>query len=141
RRAGDPPKLIAQADRARAELGWRPAHDLRSMVEAACASSKATEAPRPPHRPSLPGHFALMPGTHRNHLDEMKIGGHIPSEWVGGGHGHVRADKTLPAFLDTSLRPPPGGRPRLCRHGPLIVRRRLLRSRPRPRARGSRLHA
>ncbi|HEX4831912.1 MAG TPA: UDP-glucose 4-epimerase GalE [Trebonia sp.] len=32
RRAGDPASLIASAQRARADLGWRPAHDLRAMV-------------------------------------------------------------------------------------------------------------
>ena len=32
RRAGDPAVLIASSDRAQAELGWRPRHDLRDMV-------------------------------------------------------------------------------------------------------------
>jgi len=32
RRAGDPAVLIASAERARAELGWRAANDLRAMV-------------------------------------------------------------------------------------------------------------
>jgi UDP-glucose-4-epimerase GalE len=36
RRAGDPPVLVAAADKARAELGWRPNFpDLRSIVETA----------------------------------------------------------------------------------------------------------
>jgi UDP-glucose 4-epimerase len=34
RRAGDPPYLVARADRIRAELGWNPRHDdLREIVE------------------------------------------------------------------------------------------------------------
>ena len=32
RRAGDPARLVASADRAAAELGWRPEFDLRRMV-------------------------------------------------------------------------------------------------------------
>ncbi len=32
RRAGDPARLIASHDRARAELGWQPQHDLADMV-------------------------------------------------------------------------------------------------------------
>ena len=33
RRAGDPPYLVARADRIRAELGWNPRHDdLREIV-------------------------------------------------------------------------------------------------------------
>lgn len=35
RREGDPPILIADARRARVELGWRPKHDLRSILETA----------------------------------------------------------------------------------------------------------
>ncbi|MTD15822.1 UDP-glucose 4-epimerase GalE [Nakamurella sp. YIM 132087] len=32
RRAGDPARLVASADRAKARLGWEPEHDLRRMV-------------------------------------------------------------------------------------------------------------
>ncbi len=35
RRPGDPPRLVADASRVARELGWRPEHDLRSIVEAA----------------------------------------------------------------------------------------------------------
>jgi UDP-glucose-4-epimerase GalE len=35
RRAGDPPALVARADRAREALRWTPKHDLRAMVETA----------------------------------------------------------------------------------------------------------
>ncbi|MBL8768449.1 MAG: UDP-glucose 4-epimerase GalE [Planctomycetes bacterium] len=36
RRAGDPPALVAKADRARTDLGWRPRHGaLRTIVETA----------------------------------------------------------------------------------------------------------
>jgi UDP-glucose 4-epimerase len=38
RRAGDPPELVARADRIRAELGWRPRlDDLDSIVRSALA--------------------------------------------------------------------------------------------------------
>jgi UDP-glucose 4-epimerase len=38
RRAGDPPALVAKADRIRDLLGWKPAHDsLEEMVETALA--------------------------------------------------------------------------------------------------------
>jgi UDP-glucose 4-epimerase len=32
RRPGDPPRLVAGADKIRTQLGWEPRHDLRSMV-------------------------------------------------------------------------------------------------------------
>lgn len=35
RRQGDPPALVARADRARDLLKWRPKHDLKAMVETA----------------------------------------------------------------------------------------------------------
>ena len=37
RRPGDPAELVAASDRIRAELGWRPRHELRSIVESAWA--------------------------------------------------------------------------------------------------------
>ncbi|MCK1797088.1 UDP-glucose 4-epimerase GalE [Streptomyces sp. XM4193] len=37
RRAGDPPKVVASAERIAAELGWKARHDVRSMVESAWA--------------------------------------------------------------------------------------------------------
>jgi UDP-glucose 4-epimerase len=37
RRAGDPPKVIASAERIRAELGWSATHDTTDMVESAWA--------------------------------------------------------------------------------------------------------
>ena len=36
RRAGDPPALVANADKIRRELGWKPRYtDLRAIVETA----------------------------------------------------------------------------------------------------------
>jgi len=35
RRAGDPPVLVAAAERAAGLLGWRPRHSLREIVETA----------------------------------------------------------------------------------------------------------
>jgi len=48
RRAGDPPALVASADRIREVLGWRPAHDsLEEMVRTALEWERHTsEAPR-----------------------------------------------------------------------------------------------
>jgi UDP-glucose 4-epimerase len=38
RRAGDPPYLVARAERIRAELGWSPRHDdLREIVASSLA--------------------------------------------------------------------------------------------------------
>ncbi|MFE2093916.1 UDP-glucose 4-epimerase GalE [Streptomyces sp. NPDC002596] len=37
RRAGDPARVVAAADRIRAELGWHPQHDARAMVASAWA--------------------------------------------------------------------------------------------------------
>ncbi|GJD52770.1 UDP-glucose 4-epimerase [Methylobacterium crusticola] len=46
RRAGDPSRLIAGADRIRQELGWQPRHDdLRAIVAQALAWERAL-----PHR-------------------------------------------------------------------------------------------
>jgi UDP-glucose 4-epimerase len=41
RRAGDPPRLVAGADRIRAELGWTPVKDLQAMVADAWAFAQA----------------------------------------------------------------------------------------------------
>ena len=41
RRPGDPPRLVAAADRIRAELGWEPRHDLTRMVADAWAFADA----------------------------------------------------------------------------------------------------
>jgi UDP-glucose 4-epimerase len=42
RRAGDPPILVASSDRARAELGWRPAHDrIEEIIGSAWAWRRA----------------------------------------------------------------------------------------------------
>lgn len=41
RRAGDPPKLIAKADRIREHLGWAARHDLRDMVDSAWKAWRA----------------------------------------------------------------------------------------------------
>ncbi len=35
RRSGDPSRLVADASKAASYLGWRPQHDLRSIVETA----------------------------------------------------------------------------------------------------------
>ena len=43
RRPGDPPRLVAGAEKIRSQLGWEPRHDLRSMV--ADAWSFAQERP------------------------------------------------------------------------------------------------
>ena len=43
RRPGDPPRLVAGAEKIRSQLGWEPGHDLRSMV--ADAWSFAQERP------------------------------------------------------------------------------------------------
>jgi UDP-glucose 4-epimerase len=37
RRPGDPPVLVASGERARAELGWKPRHDLDRIVADAWA--------------------------------------------------------------------------------------------------------
>jgi UDP-glucose 4-epimerase len=37
RRAGDPPRVVASAERIRTELGWTAEHDLRDMVASAWA--------------------------------------------------------------------------------------------------------
>lgn len=41
RRAGDPPKLIAKADRIREHLGWAATHDLKDMVDSAWQAWRA----------------------------------------------------------------------------------------------------
>ena len=41
RRPGDPPRLVAAAEKIRAELGWEPRHDLRRMVADAWAFAEA----------------------------------------------------------------------------------------------------
>ncbi|OKL54010.1 UDP-glucose 4-epimerase GalE [Bowdeniella nasicola] len=41
RRAGDPPKLIAKADRIREHLGWAARHDLADMVDSAWKAWRA----------------------------------------------------------------------------------------------------
>ncbi|HEU0301615.1 MAG TPA: UDP-glucose 4-epimerase GalE [Longimicrobium sp.] len=41
RRPGDPAELVAASDRIRAELGWRPRHGLRAIVESAWAWHRA----------------------------------------------------------------------------------------------------
>jgi UDP-glucose 4-epimerase len=41
RRPGDPPRLVAAADKIRAELGWTPTKDLRAMVADAWAFAQA----------------------------------------------------------------------------------------------------
>jgi len=45
RRAGDPARLVASAERAAAELGWHPEFDLRRMVVDAWHFRQANEAP------------------------------------------------------------------------------------------------
>jgi len=45
RRAGDPARLVASAERAAAELGWHPELDLRRMVVDAWHFRQANEAP------------------------------------------------------------------------------------------------
>ena len=45
RRAGDPARLVASAERAAAELGWHPELDLRRMVVDAWLFRQANEAP------------------------------------------------------------------------------------------------
>ena len=45
RRAGDPARLVASAERAAAELGWHPEFDLRRMVGDAWHFRQANEAP------------------------------------------------------------------------------------------------
>ena len=45
RRAGDPPQLVAQADRIRSELGWRPRlDDLDTIVRSALRLGRAAAA-------------------------------------------------------------------------------------------------
>ena len=41
RRAGDPPQLVAAAERAREELGWTPEHGLEDMIADAWAWHQA----------------------------------------------------------------------------------------------------
>jgi UDP-glucose 4-epimerase len=48
RRTGDPARVVASADRIRAELGWSARHDVRAMVASAWAGwcAQHPEAPR-----------------------------------------------------------------------------------------------
>jgi UDP-glucose 4-epimerase len=41
RRPGDPPRLVAAAEKIRRRLGWEPRHDLRAMVSDAWAFAEA----------------------------------------------------------------------------------------------------
>jgi UDP-glucose-4-epimerase GalE len=51
RRAGDPERLVASAERASRTLGWRPVHDLDSIV----ATAWAWEIRKSKVPPSIPG--------------------------------------------------------------------------------------
>ncbi|MDA8110373.1 MAG: UDP-glucose 4-epimerase GalE [Betaproteobacteria bacterium] len=52
RREGDPTRLVADASRARAELGWRPKYDLDAIVRHACAWEQRSARRRVPAAPS-----------------------------------------------------------------------------------------
>jgi UDP-glucose 4-epimerase len=45
RRPGDPPRVVASADRIATELGWRARHGVREMVESAWAGWSASPPP------------------------------------------------------------------------------------------------
>jgi len=51
RRPGDPPTLVAAADRIRDRLAWRPRHDLDAMVESALAWERRLVAAPPDTHP------------------------------------------------------------------------------------------
>lgn len=45
RRAGDPARVVASADLARSELGWKARHDVRAMLQSAWAGWCASRSP------------------------------------------------------------------------------------------------
>jgi UDP-glucose 4-epimerase len=54
RRPGDPPRLVAGAEKIRSELGWTPEHDLRSMVQDAWAFAEGHPAGYAPSAGEVP---------------------------------------------------------------------------------------
>jgi UDP-glucose 4-epimerase len=55
RRAGDPPVLVASADRARRELGWQPRHGtIEEMIGSAWEWRRATRPATPSRRRTVP---------------------------------------------------------------------------------------
>ena len=61
RRAGDPPALVARAERIRSELGWRPRlNDLDTIVRTAYAwEQRLQRSPGERHPPDAPIRYAL----------------------------------------------------------------------------------
>jgi UDP-glucose 4-epimerase len=122
RRPGDAPRLVGDSTRARKELGFKPQHDLRSIVESAWAWEKKRRAPRKavfldrdgtinfdPGYLSNPNEMNLLPGAGEA-LEKLANAGWelvVISNQSGVGRGLIPRENipALRARMDSLLAP------------------------------------